>query len=88
VEIKESSALEFSTLLLTRDHRNIILTHSFSLKATRNISTMDGRDILCGQQLLIFQQPALNDVEINRKTLDKPRKIVAGRLKEANWTQP
>lgn len=37
VEIKESSALEFSTLLLTRDHRNIILTHSFSLKATRNI---------------------------------------------------
>lgn len=43
---------------------------------------MDGRDILCGQQLLILLQPAINDVEINRKTLYKPRKIVAGRLKK------
>jgi len=37
--------------------------------------------------LLILLQPAFNDVEINRKTLDKPRKIVAGRLKRGELDQ-
>jgi len=47
---------------------------------------MDGRDIFCGQQLLILLQPAFfNDVEINRKTLYNPCKIVAGKQKEADW---